>query len=266
MSEVEKMEIADIAEASKDIDTKAIAEEILSWLHNNVENYVDNQMKLYKIDLVIDSDEMPMTKKLQDLYSAIPEDEAEDDGAPKLLEELELPSQEGEGNEIVTSWGDASDCRRELDKVVERAYDEIQNNHDKSNDLFKRLIFFYEKIIMNPENRKRALLIDEELKALFESKEGASKEEQKEIQKKVVKLIEEGEHLVKWEEFEGAVSITKFDYEAFSVGVSLSSKPTEEEIEMGAKSEVMKEYTIPEGFVIWMEMNYRLKARPTVMF
>ena len=43
-------------------------------------------------------------------------------------------------------------------------------------------------------------------------------------------------------------------------------KPTDEEMEMGAQQETMKEYTIPEGFVVWMEVNYRLKARPTVMF
>jgi len=37
-------------------------------------------------------------------------------------------------------------------------------------------------------------------------------------------------------------------------------------MEHGAEQETLKEYTIPEGFVVWMEMNYRLKARPTAIF
>jgi len=253
MSEVEKMEIADIIEESKKIDTKFIAEEILGWLENNVENYVDNKTKLYKIDLVIDSDEMPMTKKLQDLYMAIPEDE--------VLDESQVDK-----GESLANFNEASGCRRELDKVTERAYEEINNHVHAINSLFKRMIFFYEKIIMNPDNKRRAIQIDDELKALIEGKENASDEEKREIQDKVTKLLKEGENLVKWEEFEGSVSITKFDYEAFSVGVKLTSKPSDLENSEGFESEVLKEYNIPEGFVIWMEMNYRLKSRPTALF
>ena len=260
MSEVTKMRISDILEEAKSIEPKLIAEEILSWLVNNVESYVDNQTKLYKIDLVIDSDEMPMTKKLQDLYMAIPDDDLEGTPLSFGCKDFEKDAY----NEKVMK--ESSDCRRELDKVVEKAYEEIKSNPNSTEGLFKRLIFFYEKIIMNPDNKKRALQIDADLKRLIEGKEEASEEEKKEIQEQVVKLIQEGEELVKWEEFEGAVSITKFDYEAFSVGVKLSSKPTDEERRAGEESEVMKEYTIPEGFVVWMEMNYRLKARPTSMF
>ena len=262
MSEVEKKEISAILEEAKSVEPQSIAKEIVAWLTNNVENYVDNETKLYKIDLVVDSDEMPMTKKLQDLYMAIPDDEE------KPSEKLD--KSEDQYKEETEAWEKSiqasSDCRRELDKVVAKAYDEMTTHPDALNGLFRRLIFFYEKIIMNPENKKRALQIDEELKVLIEGKEDASDKEKEEIQEKIVKLLQEGEELVKWEEFEGAVSITKFDYEAFSVGVKLSAKPNEEEERAGAEAEVMKEYTIPEGFVVWMEINYRLKARPTSMF
>jgi len=255
MTEVKRMEIPVIIEESKKIEPQKIAEEILEWLSNNVENYVDNKTKLYKIDLVIDSNEMPMTKKLQDLYMSIPEDEEMVDGNVEI--------KDGESPFV---FNEASGCRRKLDEITEKAYEEISGHTDELNRLFRRLIFFYEKIIMNPENKRRALQIDESLKSLIEGKEDATDEDKVRIQEEVTKLIEEGEKLVKWEEFEGAVSVTKFDYEAFSVGVKLSSKPTDDEVRNGEESEVMKEYTIPEGFVVWMEINYRLKARPTVLF
>jgi len=261
MPEVEKREIKDILEEAKKIETKFIAEEILGWLANNVENYVDNQTKLYKIDLVIDSDEMPMTKKLQDLYLAIPDDDMEGTPYPRLDKDSVENCTKNED-----LMKEASDCRRELDKVVEEVYDKMADTPELMNGLFRRLIFFYEKIIPNPENRKRAIEIDEELKSLIEGKEDAPDAEKKEIQEQIIELIKEGESLVKYEEFEGAVSVTKFEYEAFSVGVKLSSKPTDEEMEHGAEQETLKEYTIPEGFVVWMEMNYRLKARPTAIF
>jgi len=184
------MDIEEILAESKNVDTKAAAEEILSWLQNNVENYIDNQTKLYKIDLIIDSDEMPMTKKLQDLYRAIPEDS------------VVAPTDDSDTEETTS---EASDCRRELDKVVEEVYDKMADTPELMNGLFRRLIFFYEKIIPNPENRKRAIEIDEELKSLIEGKEDAPDAEKKEIQEQIIELIKEGESLVKYEEFEGAV-------------------------------------------------------------
>jgi hypothetical protein len=260
MSEIVKMEISRILEEAKNINVSSVAEEILTWLTNNVENYVDNRTKTYKINLVIDTNEMPMTKKLQDLYGAIPDDDLE--GTPYSLDQKNV--EHCTKNEKIMEEG--SKCRRELDKIVERVYEEINNFPQQLDVLFKRLIFFYEKIIMNPDNKKRALEIDEELKALIYGKEDAPVEEKKKIQEEIVKLIKEGESLIKYEEFSGVVTITKFDYEAFSVGVTLSSKPTEEEIELGAQSEVMKEYVIPEGFVVWMEISYKLKVRPASIF
>jgi hypothetical protein len=262
MYEVVKKEIKDILEESKNIKPEIIAQEILQWLINNVENYVDNETKLYKIDLIVDSDEMPMTKKLQDLYMAIPDDEE------KPCEKLDKSSSQYQDE--IRAWEESikesSDCRRELDKIVEEAHGKMKGDEETLNKLFKRLIFFYEKIIMNPENKQRAFDIDIELKSLIEGKEKASEEEKKKIQERIVELIKEGEELVQWEEFNGSASIMKFDYEAFSVGVKLTSKPTDEEQEKGTEEEVLKEYTIPEGFVVWLELVYKLKQRPTVMF
>jgi len=263
MSDVQKMDIPAILEESKSIDSKLIAQEILKWLYNNVENYVDNQTKIYKIDLVVDSDEMPMTKKLQDLYRAIPDE----DLSEAVMHAYDEAVKGNITEDVNKKAEEASECRRELDKIVAESFEEIKKEEFALKNLFKRLIFFYEKIIMNPENKKRALMIDEELKSLIEGKENASDKEKAEIQAKITKLLEEGEKLVKWEEFEGVVSVTKFDYEAFSVGVKLSARPTEEAFSnKEVEKEVVKEYTIPEGFVVWMEINYRLKQRPTALF
>jgi len=256
--EVEKRPVESILEDSTAINTSLIADEIFAWLISNVENYVDNQTKLYKLDLIVNSSEMPETKRLQNLYGAIPDDAASDLDA----------SDEVDKNTI-----DACEkCRRELDKITQDAFDEIKEHKDKLDELFTRMIFFYEKIILNPESKRKAIKIDDELKSLILGKEDAPDEEKKKIQEQIVKLIQEAEASVKYEEYKGSVSVTKFEYEAFTVGVQLkaTSNPerdaTGEIIEMLEEPEVVKDYIIPEGFVVWLEIGYKHKQRPTAMF
>jgi len=235
----EKRPIVDILEDSKTIDATLIANEILEWLVKNVENYVDNETKLYKIYLTIDSEGMSETKRLQDLYRAVPDEEDSGLSGPELREFMEK----------------CSDCRRELDKATEKVFSIIQENREAEEKLFKRLVFFYEKLIPSSEGKKRALQIDIELKTLVEGKDDASDAEKKKIQRQIVDLLKEGENLIKYQELEGKLSVSKFEYEAFNVGVKLNSSV-----------ENMKEYTIPEGFVIWLELVCKLKRRPVAMF
>ena len=248
-TEFEKRPIEAIYKDAQTIDVAAISKEIIDWLLENVENYVDNETKIYKIDLVIDGGEMPETKKLQDLYRAIPDEEV-------VLGNDGLSSQEKKA-ELDVFLDSASDCRRELDKITALAYSNISENKKAQDQLFKRLVFFYEKIIHNTENKKRAIDIDAELKSLIEAIDDAPIEGKQKIQEQVVELIKEGETLIKYQEFEGRATITKFEYEAFSVGVRLN---------MNSSVENMKEYTIPEGFVIWLELTCKTKQRPTAIF
>jgi hypothetical protein len=53
------------------------------------------------------------------------------------------------------------------------------------------------------------------------------------------------------------VSILKFEYEAFSVGVKVRN-PKE--------NNTIKEYVIPEGFTIWIEIAFNQVLTPVSMF
>lgn len=245
-SNFKKRSVEDILKDSENVRPDAIADEVLIWLIDNVESYVDSKTKAFKIDLIFDnSDGMQETKKLQDLYRAIPDD----------------PDGE-EQNELVLEK--CQKCRRILDNITKNAYENMRQSNEALEKLFKRMVYFYEKIIPNPDNKKLAFKIDEDLKELLKRKETAK--DKKKIQQEIVAKIKEGEKLIKFEELEGAAEIIKFDYEAFNVGVELSSKPTEEEIDKGKKSEVFRKYNIPESFTVWIQIVIRHKQRPTVMF
>lgn len=234
-----------IAQAKK-IDAKNIAKEVLTWLNGNVENFIDNTTKYYKIDLFVDNDSLPETRKAQNIYKEC--GEISDFIISKLIKEYKQEKLEK-----------ISECHMILDEVTKEAFKEMRASKEQMERLFKRMSFFYEKIIPNPEAKKRASEIDEELKALINEKERVQATEEKEkIQKEIVKKIDEGVALVKFTELEGAVDITKFEYEAFDVGV---------QIKKNARSEIVKEYTVPESFIVWLEISHKLKMkRPIAMF
>lgn len=237
----QKRPINDILKDAKKIDVDLSSKEILDWLIGNVENFIDNHAKMFKLDLIMDGiKELSESKKLQDLYRAIPDDEG--------LSEEEVDR--------------AQKCRRTLDEITSKVYDKMAKDKKKLEELFGRMIFFYEKVIPSAENRKQALRIDAELKELFLQKEKLDERGQKRIQKKIVEKIKEGENLIQFERLEGAVNITKFEYEAFSVGLMVKAKDDQD----SEVKRVVKETVIPEGFTLWLELSYKPKQRPTVMF
>ena len=241
----DKRPIEDILEDTKKIDAKKIANEVLNWTIANVENFIDNQSKIFKLDLVMDvAVGTEETKKLQDLYRAIPEDN-----------QFELEKSEK--------------CRRILDEITKEAFGYMKDSSNLLKNLFDRMVFYYERVIPSPENKRRALAIDEELKELFNKKEQANDSEKTKLQAEIVAKIKEGEQLVKFTQLEGNVSITNFDYEAFSVGVQIKEgqNPNEDgEVEENAERKILKSYNIPEGFTLWVEISFKHKQRPTVMF
>jgi hypothetical protein len=241
----DKRPIEDILEDAKKIDTKKIANEVLNWITSNVENFIDNQSKIFKLDLVMDvAVGTEETKKLQDLYRSIPEDNE------KELEKSEK-------------------CRRILDETTKKAFSYMKDSSASLKTLFDRMVFYYERVIPSPENKRRALAIDEELKELFNKKEQANNSEKTKLQEEIVAKIKEGEQLVKFTQLEGNVSITNFDYECFSIGVQIREghNPNEDgEVDKNAERKILKNYNIPEGFTVWVEINFKHKQRPTVMF
>lgn len=239
-----KRPIEEIIEDSKTIVAEKIGLEVLTWVITNVENFIDNQNKMFKLDLVVDKSKgMEETKRLQDLYRAIPEDEENNE---KELERAEK-------------------CRRSLDEITTKAFEHIKGSKELLKVLFERMVFYYETVVPNPENKKRALAIDEELKNLFRQKEENKTEEGKaKIQGEIVEKIKEGEKLVKFTELEGIASIANFDYEAFNVGVRISEGQNKDGTNKERKT--LKQYNIEEGFTVWVEISFKHKQRPTVMF
>ena len=167
----------------------------------------------------------------------------------------------------------------------------MKNDKDKLRKIFEKMSFFYEKIIPNPSSKQRALQIDEEIKALIREKEQAKTEIEKEnIQKQIVEKVNEGVALIQFTELEGEIRINKFEYEAIDVGVKLIDKmqieedengdwvgkettnrtipaTSEEKEENNKKDKIMKEYTIPESFTVWLEISYAIKNfKPTSVF
>jgi hypothetical protein len=143
------------------------------------------------------------------------------------------------------------------------------DDEEGRNKLFKRMAYYHEKIIPNPQNKQRALELDEILKNLIEERERTEDPKRRdELQSEIVKAIEEGETLVNFTELEGVSEILNFEYEAFNVGVRVKEGSHDE---MGLpipeeQRQTHKEYVIPEGFTVWIQIVSKLKQRPTVMF
>lgn len=235
--------IKDIEEKATQIDTSLVAEEIINWLSGNVENFIDNAMKVFRVDLVIDSAEgLLETQKLQKLYQSIPDGELKDNKTNKKLIEK------------------CQECRNILDEVTQKCFEKIKGNKKLLNTLFERMIFYYEKVIPNPDSRTQAIAIDKQLKELVEAKNNAPEKKKTKIQEKIVELIKEGQALVKYEKLEGFIDFAEFKYESFGMTVTVKEGDN-----FGDKK-VIKDYNIPEGFTTCFEIVYKIKQRPTVMF
>lgn len=211
--------IKEIIEKSKEINTDKVAQEMLGWLIANVENFIDNQRREFKIDLILDSDNMSESTKLQNLYIEIPES---DDG------DLKLDNIDNVNND---NFIKVNKCREALDNVTKKCHSSMKKNKILLDTLFKRMIFYYEMV-------------------------GVSK----------------GNVLLK--ELKGAVSIKLFEYDAFSVNVqvtpvnvginknNMDSRGEDKQMTTVNISEG-KNYDIPEGFTLWLEIAFRdTIARP----
>lgn len=222
-----KSKLKNIIKQANEIDTEKAANQVLQWVLDNVEQFIDNQRKIYKIDIALDHEEgveqttMPELKKLQDLYQAIPEDEnllleAQRDGA--TIENLVAKMD-------VEIYEEINSCRSALNEITQSIYNHMKGN-PKLNDLFERMIFFYE-----------------------------------------LKGINEGRLLI--ERFDGGTDILRFEYESFPMDVKVTApqvKVTKADGSVEDLKRVTKEYVIPEGFTIWIEISYRSRLQNTTLF
>ena len=228
--EFDKKPVEDILKESESIDAKQVASEVLTWLEKNVENFIDNHAKMFHVPLdnldvqvgTADGDlvDMTETKKLQDLYRAIPDDSDAIDISPtqeefnnvlKFYEESLTDEQRASLEETVA-------CRDKLNVITESVHSMMRDNDDLMTKLADRMKYFYE---------------------LFGFTDGNA-------------LIQE---------MRGLVDIISFEYEAFSVGVRLTKKS-----EDGQGNEVVKDYIVPEGFTVCVELSTKMEQRPTSVF
>jgi len=228
--EFDKKPVEDILKESESIDAKQVASEVLTWLEKNVENFIDNHAKMFHVPLdnldvqvgTADGDlvDMTETKKLQDLYRAIPDDSDAIDISPtqeefnnvlKFYEESLTDEQRASLEETVA-------YRDKLNVITESVHSMMRDNDDLMTKLADRMKYFYE---------------------LFGFTDGNA-------------LIQE---------MRGLVDIISFEYEAFSVGVRLTKKS-----EDGQGNEVVKDYIVPEGFTVCVELSTKMEQRPTSVF
>jgi hypothetical protein len=132
--EFEKFTVDEILERKENINPQEAANEVIKWLTDNVENFIDNKEKKFRIDLVIEensNEELKNIKLLQDLYRGIKEDSKFVD-SEKGIDDIK----EEDLSEVIS-------CRKELDKITKEIREEIEKSELKD-DLFKRMVFFYE--------------------------------------------------------------------------------------------------------------------------
>lgn len=109
---------------SKDVDPKAISKEIIQWMIDNVENYVDNHRTVYRLYLTVDSNTvMAATGLLQLLYMSIPSPKDDNDQAAKDVE---------------------GRCLDLLDDLTIKVKEELVANKEGLKSLYDRLVYYYE--------------------------------------------------------------------------------------------------------------------------
>ena len=217
-----KKPIPQIIKESADINAQTAAKEILIWIANNVEQFIDNQKRMFKLDLIIDAEEtMPEIRKLQNLYRAIPNDPvANIDGDLSVDNYNEvIANLSPEDRELIDN---IQACRTHLDTVSNQVFEAMQSDQDLLEALFKRMGWYYE---LQGINQGELLL--NELKGEVD----------------IVKF--------EYECFPIAVQVTAPKIERMNKDGTITKEG----------GEVANEYVIPEGFTIWLEIAFRSKSR-----
>lgn len=226
----EKRPIEDILEDAKTLDAKKIAEEVLVWLEANVENFIDNRLKIFNLNLILDADDqMTEARKLQDLYRAIPEDEHNIDmSEAENVESLE----DGLSEEDKQKIDEIVKCRATLNEVTQQAYEDMQESKEYLEALFNKMVYYYE---MKGISQGQPLIQE---------------------QKGSVAVIK-----FEYEAFSVGVEVLQGQEVDPEGNIIEAADPINRD-----EKQVLKKYVIPEGFSCWVEISYQPKERPTSLF
>lgn len=117
LSKVDLAKMDEVIARSHEIDATKVSAEILDWLINNVDEYIDNSDTIHRIyfkpDVIAENTE---AGKLQALFMGIP-----DTGHPKEME-----------------------CIAALEAVVSKAKEAMDGDSDRLKRLFDKMVFFYD--------------------------------------------------------------------------------------------------------------------------
>ena len=211
----QKME--EIAAESKNIEVAKVSDEILKWVIANVESFIDNHKKMFKLDLILDEsvqEIMPESMKIQRLYQAIPADEV---FIPKALEDSESRVLL-KNKDVKAGFAKIKKCKTALDAVTKNILKDMRTHQEQLATLFKRMAYYYEVVgFRNGEALEKVL--------------------------------------------EGAVDIVDFEYENFSMTVSINDpEAMHSDTERGSLTDEKiekKSYVLPAAFTIWLEISYK---------
>jgi hypothetical protein len=224
MYNYEKMSIPEIIFKSEKIDATLAAKEILEWIANNVEKFIDNQRRMFKLDLIVDAEEgsqetLPTVRCLQNLYRAIPEDPVSVNNLEDCSFQSALDAMTEEDSAFMEK---IQNCKSILDEVSANIYKAVKEEKDLLQAVFKRMAFYYE--IQGVSNGN---LLLEELDGEVD----------------VIKF--------EYEAFPVAVQVTSPKIE----------KVNEDGTVTRSGGEAINEYVIPEGFTVWIEIAFKAKQK-----
>jgi len=110
-----------IKDKSQNINVKEAASEVLNWLINNVEEYIDNKETIFSLYFPIDKiqlENLPNVLNLGSLYLTMDKEDIQDE----------------------------TKCMDFLNNITNLVKTEIINNKELLDKLFKKLIYYYEMI------------------------------------------------------------------------------------------------------------------------
>lgn len=213
-----EIKLSKIIDDSKTVDPKKVAAEVLDWIADNVAYFIDNKSRMFKLDLIIDdtkAEQFPETKKLQDLYHSIPDEKGIVDLSKVVNKDIDWTMDlTPEENRMLELHGN---CRSELDKVTEAAYNAMLVDKERLLKVYDKMSFFYEMKGINKG------------KFLIQELDGAI-----------------GIMRFEYEAYAVPVEVVKKKMEQQENG-SLVQK----------ESEMLYKYVIPEGFSIWIEISLK---------
>lgn len=218
--------INDIISRSNSINVINVADEVLTWIKDNVTNFIDNKTKRFKLDLTVKVEDESNTTlgevyKLQNLYQELPEDPDGNSGADAKKTGYDSLSEDDKFlvDEIIRG-------RAHLDTITKKCHEAMRESSLRK-DLFDAMIYFYEL-----KGAQHGKLLTQKLEGGVDI------------------------NLFEYDSFPVHVKVTQKTFDEDAEG-----NVVEKRLDDSAE-----EYVIPEGFAVWLEISYKPKSVTASLF